>query len=58
MARAAQRTVVLADSSKLGREHLVRFAAVADVDVLVTDADADPQTVADLQNAGIEVVVA
>jgi DeoR family transcriptional regulator, fructose operon transcriptional repressor len=58
MARAAQRTVVLADSSKLGREHLVRFAAVADVDVLVTDSEADPGTVAALQAAGVDVVVA
>jgi DeoR family fructose operon transcriptional repressor len=58
MARAAQRVVVLADSSKLGREHLVRFAPVEDVDVLVTDGDADPDTVADLQSAGIEVALA
>jgi DeoR family transcriptional regulator, fructose operon transcriptional repressor len=58
MARAAQRTVVLADSSKLGREHLVRFAAIEDVDVLVTDSEADPAAVADIQNAGLEVIVA
>ncbi len=58
MARAAQRVVVLGDSSKLGREHLVRFAAVDDVDVLVTDSDADPDAVATLQSAGMEVVVA
>jgi DeoR family fructose operon transcriptional repressor len=58
MVRAAHRTVVLADSSKLGREHLVRFAAVEDIDALVTDAEADPATVAQLEDAGIEVVVA
>jgi DeoR family transcriptional regulator, fructose operon transcriptional repressor len=58
MARAAQRTIVLADSSKLGREHLVSFAAVDDVDVLVTDADADPDALAALTSTGIEVVVA
>jgi DeoR family transcriptional regulator, fructose operon transcriptional repressor len=58
MARAAQRSVVLADSSKLGREHLVRFAAVADVDVLVTDAEADADEVAELEALGLEVVVA
>ena len=58
MARAGQRTVVLADSSKLGREHLVRFAAVDDVDVLVTDAEADPDAVRELESVGIEVVVA
>jgi DeoR family transcriptional regulator, fructose operon transcriptional repressor len=58
MVRAAQRSVVLADSSKLGREHLVRFAALEDVDVLVTDSGSDPTAVAQLEQAGIEVVVA
>jgi DeoR family fructose operon transcriptional repressor len=58
MAAAAQRVVVLADSSKIGREHLVRFAAIDDVDVLVTDGDADPAVVAELETMGIEVLVA
>ena len=58
MARAAQRVIVLADSSKLGREHLVRFAAVEDVDVLVTDGEAEPGVVAELETMGIEVLVA
>jgi len=58
MARSAQRVVVLADSSKLGREHLVRFASVEDVDVLVTDRGADPGVVAELETTGIEVLVA
>jgi DeoR family transcriptional regulator, fructose operon transcriptional repressor len=58
MVRAAQRVIVLADSSKLGREHLVRFAAVSDVDVLVTDDEADPGVVAELETMGIEVLVA
>ncbi len=58
MVRAGQRVVVLADSSKLGREHLVRFASPEDVDVLVTDAEADPVVVARLEDTGIEVVIA
>ena len=58
MVRAAQRVIVLGDSSKLGREHLVRFAAVDDVDVLVTDGEADPGLVAELETMGIEVLVA
>ena len=58
MVRAGQRVVVLADSSKLGREHLVRYAAVEDVDVLVTDEGADPDVVAELEKAGVEVVLA
>jgi DeoR family fructose operon transcriptional repressor len=58
MVRAAQRVIVLGDSSKLGREHLVRFATVEDVDVLVTDGDADPGIVAELETMGIEVLLA
>ena len=58
MTRAAERTVVLADSSKLGREHLVRFATTTEVDVLVTDSGADPASLAELRSAGMEVVVA
>ena len=58
MVRAAQRVIVLADSTKLGREHLVRFAAVEDVDVLVTDNGADPGVVAELETTGIEVLIA
>jgi len=58
MAGAGQRVVVLADSTKLNRETLVRFAAPEDVDVLVTDDGADEDTLAALEAAGIEVVVA
>lgn len=58
MAAAAQRVVVLADSSKIGREHLVRFARIEDVDVLVTDGDADAAVVAELETLGVEVLVA
>jgi DeoR family transcriptional regulator, fructose operon transcriptional repressor len=58
MVRAAQRVIVLADSSKLGREHLVRFAAVEGGDVLVTDGGADPGVVAELETTGIEVLIA
>ena len=58
MTRAGQRVVVLADSSKLDRETLVRFAAPADVDVLVTDDGADKDDLAALEAAGIEIVIA
>jgi DeoR family fructose operon transcriptional repressor len=58
MVAAAQRVIVLADSSKIGREHLVRFASVADVDVLVTDGEAEADAVTELESLGIEVLVA
>lgn len=55
---AGRQVVVLADASKLGRDQLVRFAAVGDVDVLVTDDRADPATVTALRREGLDVVIA
>ena len=58
MARSARQVVVLADSSKLGQEQLVRFASTADVDTLVTDADAGADELDALRKRGVDVVVA
>lgn len=58
MVRAGRQVVVLADSSKIGQEHNVRFADLDDVDVLVTDAGADEVTVKSIEDRGIAVVVA
>jgi DeoR family fructose operon transcriptional repressor len=54
----AQRVVVMADSSKIGQERTIRFAALEDVDVLVTDEGLEPDRRAELESAGLEVVVA
>ncbi|MFT4044899.1 MAG: DeoR/GlpR family DNA-binding transcription regulator [Gordonia sp. (in: high G+C Gram-positive bacteria)] len=56
--RAAQRVVVLADSSKMDRENLSSFARLDDVDVLITDDNIDPVFSASLSARGIEVVIA
>ncbi|MDQ4086006.1 MAG: DeoR/GlpR family DNA-binding transcription regulator [Actinomycetota bacterium] len=58
MVRCARQVVVLADSSKLGQEQLVRFASVEEVDTLVTDAEAQPAELEALRRRGLEVVVA
>ena len=58
MVRSAQRAVVLMDSSKIGREHTVRFAELDDVDVVVTDSGVAPRDLADLHARDLEVVVA
>lgn len=58
MVASAQRVVVLADSSKIGAERTLRFADLADVDVLVTDEGADPAQVAAFREAGVQVVLA
>lgn len=55
---SAHRVVVLVDSSKIGQEQTVRFAELRDVDVVVTDAGADPAALRALERHGVEVQVA
>jgi DeoR family transcriptional regulator, aga operon transcriptional repressor len=57
VARASQ-VVVTADSSKVGRRAFARVCALAEVDVLVTDAGIGPGDAARLADAGVEVVTA
>lgn len=56
--RAARRVVVVADADKHDRELLVGFAALEDVDVLVTDAAPGPELSTALADAGVEVWLA
>ena len=58
MVTAARRVVVLADSSKLGSEALVRFARLSEIDALVTDAVPPADLSAALAAANVEVVIA
>lgn len=58
MVRTANHVVVLADSSKIGREHVVSFARLDSIDVLVTDPDVDDNDHKSLTDNGIEVVIA
>ncbi|MGZ5398895.1 MAG: DeoR/GlpR family DNA-binding transcription regulator [Nocardioides sp.] len=55
---AARRTIVLSDSTKIGVETAQRFAALADVDVLITDDGITADDRRALEKAGLEVVVA
>lgn len=55
---ASRRVVVLADATKVGAEATVRFAAVDEVDVLLTDRAIDGRQRKELVAAGLEVVVA
>ena len=56
--RSARRVVVVADADKLGRDLLVGFASLADIDVLVTDAAPDAVLSAALAEAEVEVWLA
>ncbi|MFJ3309909.1 DeoR/GlpR family DNA-binding transcription regulator [Streptomyces sp. NPDC086549] len=52
----AERVIVAADSSKLGRRAFARICAAELVDTLVTDTAAAPDTVLRFEEAGIRVV--
>jgi DeoR/GlpR family transcriptional regulator of sugar metabolism len=54
----ATRVVALIDSSKFNRTALSFFGTVTDIDVVVTDAEADTQVLRGLRDRGIEVLVA
>ena len=54
-AKASQRVVAVADSSKLGRVAFGHVCDLDDIDIVVTDAEADPQTVDELRAAGVDV---
>ena len=58
MVRAAGYVVVVADSSKVGREDLLSFAPIDRVDVLITDAELADADRAQLTDRGVEVVIA
>ena len=58
--RRANRVVVVADGSKVGRVLLARICLledIADVGELVTDASADPRALEAIRRAGLDVVV-
>ena len=58
MVAKADRTIVVADGSKIGRAAFAAMATLDEVDVLVTDDSADPAELDRLRAAGVKVVVA
>ena len=56
MIKSAERSIVVADGSKLGQAHLGRVASLPEVGTVVTGSSADDRVVADLRRAGTEVV--
>jgi DeoR family transcriptional regulator, fructose operon transcriptional repressor len=58
MMQAARRRAVPVISGKLGRNSFCSFAAVSEVDLIITDQHSDPDFVRELAAAGPEVVVA
>lgn len=54
----ADRTVILADHTKIGGASFARLCAIKEVGLLITDNQVSPQDLDALQKAGLKVLVA
>jgi DeoR/GlpR family transcriptional regulator of sugar metabolism len=54
-AKASQRVIAVADSSKLGRVAFGHVCDLVDIDILLTDGGADQEMVEELRTAGVDV---
>lgn len=57
MVMHAQRTVVVADGSKIGKLALAQVSGIDGIDMLITDGSADPAELAAIAAAGVEIHV-
>jgi len=58
MMRAAQKVIVLADSTKFGRRGFAKIGNIEDIDMVITDSGVNPNVVKQIEEHGIEVIVA
>lgn len=58
MIKAAQKTIVLTDSSKFGRRGFGKICGLDTIDQIITDVKVPSQTVKALEDMGIEVTIA
>jgi DeoR family fructose operon transcriptional repressor len=58
MVQKVERLVVLADHTKIGNVGLASFAAISQVDVLITDELASPEFLHAIQETGTKVIIA
>jgi len=58
MMHTAQKTIVLADSSKFGRRGFSKIANIEDIDIIITDAGVPQSAVKRLEEMGIELIIA
>lgn len=58
MMKAAQKTIVLADSSKFGRRGFSKIANMEDIDHIITDSNVSASVVKQIEEMGIELTIA
>ena len=58
MMRAAQKVIVLADSSKFGKRGFAKIGNIEDIDLIITDAGVSPNVVNQINDHGINLIIA
>lgn len=58
MMQTAQKTIVLADSSKFGRRGFSKIADMEDIDLIITDSHISPAVTARIEEMGIDLSIA
>ena len=58
MMQASQKVIVLADSSKFGRRGFAKIGNMDEIDIIITDQNLNPTIVNQLQELGIDVIIA
>lgn len=58
MMKAAQKTIVLADSSKFGRRGFAKIGDLEEIDLIITDSDISPKDEKRIHDLGIDLVIA
>ncbi|KMT66895.1 DeoR/GlpR family DNA-binding transcription regulator [Catenovulum maritimum] len=55
--KQTEKLVILADSTKLGKRSNFIFCPLNEVDILITDSNADPDIIKQFEDNGIEVII-
>ncbi|MDC9526816.1 DeoR/GlpR family DNA-binding transcription regulator [Pseudoalteromonas sp. Angola-30] len=55
--KQTEKLVILADSTKLGQHSNFIFCPLSEVDILITDSNADKKLIKDFESQGIEVII-
>ena len=58
MMLAAQKTIVLADSSKFGKRGFAKIGNIDDIDLIITDAGINQTDIQALEDLGIDLIIA
>lgn len=58
MIERSGRSIIIADSSKVGKQGLCTICGLSQIDLLITDSDAEPGNIEKIRLAGVESIIA